>query len=115
MKPIHVFTGTPKIVVQRDHYGQWWQTTQGCVQCGKCCSDMKNAHFPGAENWVQEDGVCKFLWPVPNQEGKYQCLLYPAQPFGTCTCTSPENVPEYCSMEFEKITEDEALEIIRQL
>jgi hypothetical protein len=91
------------MVGMQDHHGQWWEVVEDCAVCGQCCIDMKGVVFPKHDNWVQENGVCKYL--DMSREDIKPCLLYPHRPYGTCTNNNPHTMPEYCKMKMEKINE----------
>jgi hypothetical protein len=98
---------TYKMVGMRDHLGQWWKVTQDCVRCGECCNDC------GPEwHFAQDEivGGCKYLEEYEDS-GKFLCRLRSSRPFACC-CNDPHTIPEYCSVVLEKITEEEATELL---
>jgi hypothetical protein len=99
-----------RVIAMRDLSHQWWKVDKNCVQCGDCCADMKGVLFPGVEQWVQEDGTCKFL--APEHDGKRPCLLYPARPHATCTHNNPHTMTAYCKMVIIEITVGEAVDLL---
>jgi len=101
-----IFDGI-KLLGLQDHKGQWWKVVEDCARCGKCCMDVP----PNWKLGLNEDlGGCRHLAEEDDKSG-YRCLLGAYRPIGCCG-NSPFSTVEYCSVKFEKITEDKAVELL---
>ena len=71
MENIYIFAGI-EIIYKRD-LGQWFQKTDHCNKCGKCCMNVPK-DWPHGE----KDNNCQYLIFRANE---YLCNLGPDRPF----------------------------------
>jgi len=105
MKERYIFEHSVMVAV-RDHKGQWWKVVRDCVRCGQCCMDTSRTWKFALDDII---GGCRYLEEL--DDGLYNCELRSYRPFGCC-CNNPHTIPEYCSVVLEKITEEEAIEVL---
>ena len=93
-----------KLINVKDHLGQWWEFEVDCQRCGQCCLDRIGQNFPNKveENWINEEGKCK--WLSLEQDGNWptKCSLYPDRP-QSCAENDPHIIPDYCQVVMRKV------------
>ena len=92
----------------KDDDGQWWRITTFCKRCGLCCMDREGQKWPRHMNWIDEWGRCKWLKEDASEPGLMMCALLVDRP-QSCSGNNPHIKPDYCGVEFEKVTDPSTL------
>lgn len=87
MRNLRIFAGVDVIALKSYGEKNWKIKTKGCIQCGKCCSDLtKGFPFPVI------DGKCIYL----TEDNKCGLAIY--RPYA-CAISEPS---DYCHVEYKK-------------